>query len=97
MRRKPTGDKEFFLSIWDERKHFSEVGGEFLGHEPKTFFFSHILTKGAYPRFRHNKKNILLMSFEEHQEWEFTDRKDPKWDKVKQLAEELRSEYYEKI
>jgi hypothetical protein len=87
-------DITFFKEIWDERPHYSEVSGEFLGDEFNVCFFSHILTKASYPRFRHEKKNILLMSFNEHQSWEFTDRKDPKWNEARDLAEELVIEYY---
>jgi hypothetical protein len=87
-------DLAFFKEIWNERPHYSEVSGEPLGDEFNVCFFSHILTKGSYPRFRHCKKNILLMSFQEHQEWEFADRKDPKWNPVRDLSEELIIEYY---
>jgi hypothetical protein len=89
-------DIAFFKEIWDERPHYSEVSGEFLGHEFNVCFMSHILTKGSYPRFRYHKRNIILMSFEEHQEWEFTDRKDPKWNEIRDLSEELVIEYYNK-
>jgi hypothetical protein len=87
-------DISFFEEIWTTRPHKSEVSGAPLGDEFNVCFFSHILSKGAYPRFRHNPKNILLMTFEEHQEFEFTDRKDPKWNDVRDLAEELIIEYY---
>lgn len=87
-------DIAFFKEIWDERPHYSEVSGEFLGHDFNVCFFSHTLTKGSYPRFRHLKRNIVLMSFAEHQEFEFTDRKDPKWNEIRDLSEELIIEYY---
>lgn len=87
-------DIEFFERIWIDRPHYSEVSGEFLGDEFNVCFFSHILTKKAYPRFRHYAKNICLMTYQEHQEWEFTDRKDPKWKELRDEAEELIIEYY---
>jgi len=87
-------DIEFFKQIWEERPHYSGVSGAFLGDEFNVVFFSHILTKGAYPRFRHYPKNIVLMTFDEHQEWEFTDRKNPKWNELRDEAEELINEYY---
>lgn len=89
-------DIAFYEEIWAERPHRCEVTGIGLGEEFNVVFFSHILTKGSYPRFRHNKKNIVLMSFEAHQEWEFTDRKHPKWNRWRDLAEELIIEYYKK-
>ncbi len=87
-------DIEFFKGIWETRPHYSEVSGIFLGDEFNVCFFSHILVKGAFPKFRHNPHNIVLMSFNEHQEWEFTDRKDPKWNEIRDLSEELVIEYY---
>ena len=89
-------DWAFWLEIWNERKHKSEVSGEELPREPMAWMFSHVLTKKAYPAFRLNKKNIVLMTYQEHQDWEFGDRQDPKWDKIKALAEELKIEYYNK-
>lgn len=87
-------DIAFFQEIWAEREHYSEVSGEFLGDEFNVCFFSHILTKAAYPRFRHFKKNIRLMTYNEHQAWEFTDRKDPIWNDLRDEAEDLVIEYY---
>jgi hypothetical protein len=86
-------DLEFFKEIWNERPHVCEVSGQpLLEFNPS--FFSHVLTKAAYPKFRHNKKNIVLCSLEYHNLWERTDRKDPllKW--VVELEEELKREYY---
>ena|SRR6478736_9833340 len=89
-------DKNFFEAIWKERDHICEVCCTPLGDTYNPVFFSHVLTKGAYPKFRHYHKNIVLMCFEDHQEWEFTDRKDPKWNSVRDLSEELIIEYYSK-
>lgn len=87
-------DEVFFKQIWATRPHYSEVSGDFLGDEYNPCFFSHILTKAAYPRFRHYEKNICLMTWHEHNEWEFTERKDPKWNELRDEAEELIIEYY---
>lgn len=87
-------DIEFFKEIWEEREHYCEVTGEFLGNEFNVCFFSHTLGKGAYPRFRHYKKNIRLVTPYVHSLWEFSDRKDPR---LKQLIEDedlLKIEYY---
>jgi hypothetical protein len=89
-------DIAFFKEIWDERPHKCQVTGVELGDEFNVVHFSHILTKGSYPKFRHYKKNLILMSFEAHQQWEFTDRKHPKWQPWKDLAAELKREYYAK-
>ncbi len=89
-------DIAFFKEIWAERDHKCVVTGEDLGDEFNVCFFSHILTKGSYPKFRYNKKNLILMSFQAHHDWEFTDRKHPKWNRFKDLSKELIIEYYKK-
>jgi hypothetical protein len=99
-------DYEIFKEIWDEKKdkdgnRHSEVSNiplhYFFG--PRMFFvFSHILAKGPYPGFRHYKKNIVLMTWNEHQLWEFHTHKikdDPKWKWVFDLKDELKQEYYQ--
>lgn len=93
---KPMSDSEFFRKIWNERPHFSEVSGKPLGDEMNSWFFSHVLTK-QYKYFRHYDKNIVLCTPDEHQQWEFGDRSDPKWEFKKVLAETLRREYYQKF
>lgn len=92
-------DRKFFQEIWEERPHYSEISGKFLGDEYNPVFFSHILTKAAYPKFRHLKENILLKTFDEHQIWEFSDPTTPKFkEKFKKALirkGELIIEYYE--
>lgn len=36
--------------------------------------YSHILSKGAYPEFRHHKLNCNKLCFNCHQRWEFSDK-----------------------
>lgn len=73
---KTTGELAFFMQIWDERPHYCEISKEFLGDDFSVSFFSHVLTKGAYPEARLDPENILLVSNEIHHLIEFTDRKD---------------------
>ena len=58
--------RNFFLEIWKERKHYSEVSGEYLGSEPLSTFFHHILPKEKYPDEAYNKSNIILLTLDEH-------------------------------
>lgn len=58
--------RKFFLEIWKERPHVSEVSGTFLGHEPLSVFFHHILEKEMYPDLKYEKENIILLTLEEH-------------------------------
>jgi hypothetical protein len=55
-----------FREIWNERPHKSEVSGEFLGYEPRTIYFHHILPKSKYPEYKYIKENVILLTWEEH-------------------------------
>lgn len=58
---------EFFLLIWSKRKHNSQVSGKWLGKEPLSTFFHHILSKERVPEARYDEDNIILLTFEEHE------------------------------
>lgn len=62
--------REFFLSIWKKRPHKSEVSGEWLGNEPLSTYFHHILPKNKYPEACLDEENIVILSFIEHQQVE---------------------------
>ena len=101
-RRKPTGELALFQSIWKSIKPENRrciVTGKLI-----TDFdircFSHVLSKGAYPRYRKNKRNIVLMLPEIHHQWEFSSRSQlellPEWQPVFKLHRQLRHDYYTK-
>ena len=58
--------KQFFLKIWKKRKHYSEVSGTYLGKEPLSIFFHHILAKEKYPDAAFDEANVILLTFDEH-------------------------------
>ena len=58
--------RNLFLEIWKERKHYSEVSGDYLGKEPLSTFFHHILPKNKYPELEYDKSNIILLTLNEH-------------------------------
>lgn len=68
--RKSSEMKDFFLQIWRKRPHYSEVSGKWLGHEPLTIFFHHILPKEKYPGASLDEENIVLLTLEEHEQVE---------------------------
>lgn len=74
-KRKTTGERDLFLSIWLNRVHFCENCGKYLGEEPLIFHFSHIKGKGAYPELRLAEDNIELLCLECHQAWELNKEK----------------------
>lgn len=96
-KKKATGEREVFEVIWNERKHVSFVSGQPLRNEAKAWFFAHVLPKSTYPRFRLLPKNIVLLTFDEHYEWDNGDRdklrKDPKWNAMFALEAELKELY----
>jgi len=101
---KPRSDKNkelvkqellMFEKIWEIRPHFCEVTGKPI-HTFDIRCFSHILTKGAYGRFRLYEKNIVFCLPEKHFEWEFGTRKKPEFEWIEKLELELKREYYEK-
>ncbi len=68
-------DTEFYDSIWNERPHFCEECGTFLGRKWERIYFSHILTKGAYHELRWYKSNINLLCPKHHRQWENGNKK----------------------
>lgn len=94
---KPTGEKILFEAIWNSRKHVSFIDENFLGNEAKTFFFAHVLPKGKYPNFRLLDRNIVLLTQEQHHQFDFMPRSEiinhPQWQKLFELEEKLKSEY----
>ena len=55
-----------FMDIWKKRPHLSEVSGNYLGMEPLSTYFHHILPKSKYPELRLVEENIILLTLDEH-------------------------------
>jgi len=58
--------REMFLNIWKKRAHKSEVSDSYLGKEPMSTYFHHILPKNKYPEACLDEENIILLTLEEH-------------------------------
>ena len=58
--------REFFLFYWKKMPHYSEVSGKYLGKEPMSTYFHHILAKNKYPEACLDEENIILLTLEEH-------------------------------
>lgn len=58
--------RDFLLSIWSKRRHYSEVSGNYLGKEPLSVYFHHILPKSVYPDLAYEESNIILLDLDEH-------------------------------
>ena len=57
---------ELFMSIWNNRKHYSEISGTYLGKELSSAYFHHILPKEKYPQGEFDEENIVLLTLDEH-------------------------------
>jgi len=66
VNRNISNRNDLFLQIWEKRPHKSEVSGEYLGKEPLTVFFHHILPKEKYPEACFDEENIILLTLDEH-------------------------------
>ena len=55
-----------FEAIWTIRPHKSEVSGTYLGKEPLSIYFHHILPKEKYPQAEFDEDNIVLVTLDEH-------------------------------
>src|SRR5690606_8602994 len=81
-------DREFYLNIWNKRKHVCYETGKYLGKEPLSVFFHHLLPKEKYTEFRWEEKNLVLLSWEAHNHVETNIDKCPK---TKLLYEEVKN------
>lgn len=55
-----------FLQIWRERPPRCQSCSKFLGSEPRTIFFDHLLEKSKFPELVLEKWNIFLVCEECH-------------------------------
>lgn len=60
-RLRNTGERDMFLRIWNQRPHYCENCGRYLGDEPRVIFFSHRVAKSVSERDRLNPENIDLL------------------------------------
>lgn len=58
--------REFFLQIWNKKTHKCENCGKWLGNEPLSYMFDHLLEKSKYPDLKYEENNIMLVCLECH-------------------------------
>jgi len=91
--KKPTGELLSFKKLWEERPHRSELSGKAI-NEFDIFCWHHILGKKAYPKFRLVKKNIILVTRQEHIDIHNGTLRKELNDVIKDKAEILKILYY---
>jgi hypothetical protein len=82
--------REMFLDIWKKRAHYSEITGQYLGKEPMSTYFHHILAKEKYPEACLDEENIILLTLEEHNNVE---NDMYKYEEVNKRREQLKIKY----
>lgn len=86
-------DVEFYQGIWDRRPlKTCEVTGKWLGKEPLSTFFHHVLSKNKFPQYRWCEWNIMLLHPDVHLQAERDLDKVPK---VRERTEELLQKHSE--
>lgn len=55
-----------FYDIWAKRRHYCESCGLWLGNEPLSIFFDHLLEKSKYEQFALMEENIFLCCYNCH-------------------------------
>ena len=54
--------KQFFMRYWKENKqHTCEVCRVWLGSDPRTYMFDHVLEKSKYPELAFEEENIMYL------------------------------------
>jgi len=82
--------QNFFLSIWNIKPHKSEISGQYLGKEPLSIYFHHIIPKNKYPEACFDEENIVILSFEEHQ---IVESDMYKYEEINKRREQLKIKY----
>lgn len=80
----------FFLSIWNKRPHKSEISNKYLGKEPLSIFFHHILPKNKYPAAKLDEENVILLTLEEHDNVEINIYR---YEEINKRREQLKIKY----
>lgn len=98
-KRKPTGERKLFDEIYNYNLGLCEITGELVPYSPVCFM--HILSKRAYPRYRLNPDNIMLVLPEIHTLYDCGSREYlislyPNSKKIYEKKDELKSAYYRK-
>lgn len=97
-KREPTGELKLFLEIYSERKGICEVTGEQIKFNVNNF--AHILSKGAYGKYRLNPFNIAHVKPEIHHLYDNRGKEAllsnyPEAEVIYERKERLKQQYYQ--
>lgn len=86
-------NEKFFRWVWANKPHYCEETMRPL-RRYSAVYCSHILTRGAFPEMAHDPRNINILCFEKHNEWENGNRKAMRiYKKNMRTIEKLKKEY----
>lgn len=80
----------FFLEIWNERPHKSEISNVKLYDPISSVYFHHILNRKKYPEAEYDKDNIILVTLDEHTNVE---NDMYRYDEINKRREQLKTKY----
>lgn len=89
LQEKTNNLQDVFDEIWQERTHYCYHCGQYLGTIAKPIFFSHILSRGAHPKLRCDKENIVLACAQCHHIYDFGDKSKLKHQIPQQIIDNL--------
>jgi len=69
----PKHHTKYYKYCWDNKPHYcEETGLELMNYSAA--FISHILSKGSHPEMAYDPRNCNILSFIQHNRWEFGDK-----------------------
>lgn len=88
-----TEHEKFFRWVWEHNMHYCEECLRPL-RQYSAVYCSHILTRGAHPEMAHDCRNINILCFAHHSQWENGNRQSMRiFAKNEKTIEKLKTEY----
>ncbi len=88
-----TENEKFYRWVWKHKPHYCEECMKPL-RRYSAVYVSHILTRGANPAIAHDPRNVNILCFKHHAEWENGNRVGMRiYARNQIIIEELKKEY----
>ena len=92
----PEENEKFYRWCWDHKPHWCEETMRPL-RQYSAVYVSHILTRGAHPEMAHDPRNVNILCFEKHAQWENGDRERMRIWRSNQLKIQVLKQEYESL
>jgi len=53
--------KEFFIKCWNNKPHYCEITGKYLGNQYSSLYLHHLLPKSKYKEAVYDEDNIIVL------------------------------------